>query len=291
MEICCKFTTFFRKIAVFLQSNCIFSIVKDKVIYSQEWCDMLFADRNRAYGAYVLRRDIGRRYALVLKIFLCIFAAFMLLLAAVAYYMYGQVQEAIAELNELTQMERLKPLEGHEFKQVAQGRRVVGRQQTGTQTAPPEIVDGVVLPLDFGVEGLEEIKLENDDLLLRDADSLHARQSADMPDEGLSLTPTEVVEEMPKFPGGIGALMKWLDTHIIYTPASVRAKVEGDMELAFVVDRDGTVRDPRVTKSLNPSLDKNALMALRQMPRWEPARSRGKVTQVQIKLPIHFQLK
>lgn len=291
MEICCKFTTFFRKIAVFLQSNCIFSIVKDKEIYSQEWCEMLFADRNRAYGAYVLRRDIGRRYALVLKILLGILLTIALLIGAVAYYVYGQVKEAMAELDELTQMERLKPLEGHEFKQVSQGRRVVGRQQTGTQTATPEIVDGVALPLDFGVEGLEEIKLENDDLLLRDADSLHARQSADMPDEGLSLTPTEVVEEMPKFPGGIGALMKWLDTHIIYTPASVRAKVEGDMELAFVVDKTGKVCDPHVTKSLNPSLDKNALMALRQMPRWEPARSGGKVTQVQIKLPVHFQLK
>lgn len=291
MEICCKFTTFFRKLAVFLQSNCRKIFVKDKEIYSKAWCDIVFEGRNKDYGAYVLRRDAGRRYAIAMRLLMGIILAFLAVAVGTGIFVYSQVKEAIAELDEMTQLQRLKPEENHEFKSVAQGRRGTLEMKPNASTARAEVVDDISVTLEYGLDGPETIHLKDDDLIIKDADSIHNKNLLDMPEEGVLLTPTEVVEEMPKFPGGVGALMKWLDAHIIYTPACVRAKVEGDLEVTFYVDKTGSVKDPTITKSLNHSLDQVALSAIKSMPKWQPGRSNGKVAVVQITLPIHFQLK
>lgn len=265
--------------------------IKDKEILSREWCDMLFEDRNKEYGAYVLRSQAGHRYAVVLRVIGGVVLGFLVAILAAGYFLYRQVQDVIAELDEMERLERIEPKMGHEFRDVAQGRRAVPHMKPGATQSRPEIVEGMAVTLDFGIDGPESLRTEEEVLLLEDQDPLHNREQLDLPEEGVLLTPTEVVEEMPRFPGGIGALMKWLDTHIIYTPASLRENIEGDMEVTFLVSKDGKVLEPKVTRSLCASLDRSALGALHSMPRWEPGRSNGRVTVVQITLPIHFQKK
>lgn len=264
--------------------------MRDKEIFSKAWCDLLFADRNRAYGAYVLRRDAGHRYAVALRVLAVIFLAFLALCAVAGLLVFREVKDAMEELNKLQKLERVKPLTNHEFHDMAQGQQAIPRMKPGASMSRPEIVEGIALTLELGVDGPEAVAVEEEDLSHLANDTLRSPDSA-LPLDGLHLSPTEVVEEMPRFPGGIGALMKWLDAHIIYTYASVRAKTEGDMEVTFVVDEDGRVCDPKVTRSLSPSLDRTALAAIRDMPRWEPARSNGRVTHVQVTLPIEFRLK
>lgn len=264
--------------------------MKGHEIYSKAWCDMLFEGRNRAYGAYVLRRDAGHRYAVVFRWLGFVFLLFVAAAIALGFYVYSQVKEVMAELDQVTKLERLEPEKDHEFKQVAQGRHFAPNMRPGQSMSRPEIVDGLVFTLPLGNNGPESMVQMEDELLLLDQDTLQGQLPDDLPEEGLHLTPTEVVEEMPLFPGGIGALMKWLDEHIIYNHASVRAKVEGDMEVTFIVDSEGHVRDARVTKPLNSSLDRMVAATIMQMPKWVPAKKNGQLTNVQITLPIRFEL-
>lgn len=266
------------------------SSMNDKQIYSKEWCDIVFEGRNKDYGAYVLRRDTGHRYRVVMRVLAGVIIGFLLISAALGFYIFTQIKQAIEQLDEVTKLERLKPRDGTEFHDVAQGRRAIPNMKPGASMSKPEIVEGIALTLELGIDGPEPLHTE-DDLLIVDHDSLHNRNQLDVPEEGALLRPTEVVEEMPKFPGGIGELMKWLDTHIIYTAASMRAKIEGDMEVTFLVDANGKVCEPKVTKTLTPSLDRMVISALANMPQWEPGRSNGRISVVQITLPIHFQLK
>lgn len=252
---------------------------------------MLFADRNKAYGAYIMRRDAGKRYAKAMKIVLGMFLAAILTAIATGFFVYSQVKDAIAELDDLAHLERLKPIEGHEFKEVAQSRRSVPHMKAGKTTSRPEIVEGLAVSLDYGIDVPESAHGEQDEIVRFDNDSVSNAILKDLTEEAVHLTPTEVVEEMPSFPGGVGALMKWLDAHIIYTAGSVRDKVEGDMEVSFIVDEEGRVQDPHVTKSLTPTLDRVAVSAITKMPRWTPARSNGRLTHVMVSVPIHFQLK
>ncbi len=264
--------------------------MKDSEIFSQAWCNLLFEGRNRAYGAYVLRRDIGRRYRVALTAIFAFFLFFVLAFMIMALVTAKQLADAIQELEHLTKVERLKPLDGHEFKDIAQGRPAAIRMKPEASMSRPDIVEGITLIREFGQDGPESLPAELDDLHLINRDTINDSRRNSLQQEGVHLTPVEVVECMPIFPGGVSALMKWLDAHIIYSAASVRKGVEGDMEVCFIVDKDGVVKDMKVTRSLDASLDQIALSALKNMPHWEPARTHNDFTAVQITLPIHFQL-
>ena len=89
---------------------------------------------------------------------------------------------------------------------------------------------------------------------------------------------------------GLGELMKWLDRNVIYPQQSIRRRKEGRVEVSFVVDVDGTVRDAYISRKLDPTLDRACLMAIRRMPRWEPGRVDGRVARVLVTLPVDFCL-
>lgn len=264
--------------------------MKNQDLLSKEWCDLIFEGRNRDYGAYELRRTAGHRYAVALRLFFGTILVLVLIAAAIGLYVFKQVQGAIKELEHITQMEELTIKDDH-VHEVAQGRRVKPHMSPGATMSKPEIIEGVSFTLPLGNDGPESLKNIEDDLLFLNQDSIDKLLAEDLPEDGIRLTPAEDLEEMPQFPGGIGALMKWLDEHIIYTPACIREKVQGDMELTFIIDKNGLVKDTKVTKSLNASLDRIAMAAIKQMPRWRPGRSNGNAIIAQITLPIHFQLK
>ena len=266
----------------------------DKEIFSRQWCDQLFADRNRAYGAYQLRRQIGSRYRRAILIVFGMVFAFLLLYGIHLLITFQTLKSNIEELQEAMNFEELKPLDEHEFKRVAQGRKAVEHAKTGETMAKPEISDEVeeTIIFDLGVnEPEEEIAMRKDDETLNDVDPVHNVGEMDMPIEAPVLLPSDVVKEMPMFPGGPGALMKWLDRHIPYQNSAIKRKIEGDMEVAFIVDKNGNATDARVTKSLDPQLDRIVLSAIQSMPKWTPGKVNGQVSIVQITLPIHFEIR
>lgn len=262
--------------------------VKGSMLFSREWCDLVFEGRNREYGAYVLRRDAGLRYRRVAMIFASVFFVFAVLASITGYFVYKAIQETIAEVEEVV---KLKSLKDPELKNVSTGRRAVAHAKPDAVTDTPEVVEeAVVTSAPIGIKGPDDGEFVEESSMI-DKDPYHNAADKELPVEGVQLTKTEMVEGMPMFPGGHQALMRFMDEHCVYSETAIKRKLEGDLEVAFIVDEEGNVIEPEVVKSLHPMLDKAALEAVKQMPKWHPGVLRGKPTCVRISIPVHFQVK
>ncbi|MDD2256412.1 MAG: energy transducer TonB [Bacteroidales bacterium] len=99
-----------------------------------------------------------------------------------------------------------------------------------------------------------------------------------------------VVEEMPSFPGGDAALMSYISKSIKYPSIAQENGIQGRVICTFVINRDGKVTNAEVIRSVDPSLDKEALRVINNMPAWKPGKQRGKPVRVKYTLPIVFRL-
>ena len=100
----------------------------------------------------------------------------------------------------------------------------------------------------------------------------------------------EVVEQNPEFPGGMDALMKWLSKNLKYPASAQENSIQGRVLVQFVVNKDGSIVEPKVIRSVDPALDKEALRVVSVMPRWQPGKQRGKTVRVRFTLPVTFRL-
>ena len=100
----------------------------------------------------------------------------------------------------------------------------------------------------------------------------------------------DVVEVMPQFPGGAPKLFEYLSQNIRYPKDAMEADIQGRVIVTFVVGKDGSISDARVVKSVNPSLDEEALRVINAMPNWTPGTQSGKAVNVKYTVPISFRL-
>ena len=100
----------------------------------------------------------------------------------------------------------------------------------------------------------------------------------------------EVVEQPPSYPGGDAALMEYLNNNISYPTIAVDNLIQGKVTCSFVVGKDGSIQDVRVERSVDGSLDKEAVRVIKSMPRWIPGRQGGNAVKVKYYLPVTFRL-
>lgn len=100
----------------------------------------------------------------------------------------------------------------------------------------------------------------------------------------------DVTETMPQFPGGQGVMMKYLAANIKYPASAVKAKKQGRVIVAFVIQKDGSVTNARIVRSVDPELDAEALRIVKAMPNWTPGTQDGKPVNVRYTIPVVFSL-
>ena len=108
--------------------------------------------------------------------------------------------------------------------------------------------------------------------------------------EELDALDQKVVEQLPEFPGGAVALMKWLTKNLRYPSGARARKVQGRVVTQFIVNADGTLSDLKVVESAEPSLDSEALRVLRMMPPWKAGQVDNKPCRTMVCIPIVFKL-
>ena len=99
------------------------------------------------------------------------------------------------------------------------------------------------------------------------------------------------VEEMPEFPGGMPALIEFLQTNIKYPEDAAKQDVGGRVMVMFVVETDGSITNVRVARKVFPSLDKEAVRVVKAMPKWKPGKEKGRAVRVNFTLPVVFSTK
>lgn len=95
----------------------------------------------------------------------------------------------------------------------------------------------------------------------------------------------------PEFPGGNAELMDFISSNLQYPPSAAESEIQGRVLVGFTVEADSTITNVRVIRSVDPSLDKEAIRLVRSMPKWVPATEYGKPVAASYSLPVTFRLK
>lgn len=262
-------------------------------LLSKDWCKLVFEGRNKDYGAYALRRDEGK-YLLraLVAVTVCSVLLTLVPVIVVKLHMRAIQKDADAAIANFSRLKEPDVKEGHELKVVDVAQKVNVRKIKNSikfvpEISPDEKVDAQLL---LGAEEIGNAEDGKTIVALPDSTLLTDEETSD-DDPNISAkypTPVEVVEQMPQFPGGLKALMEWLDKNVSYPPICIRDKVQGRVEVSFFVDKDGRILSPSVTRKVHPLLDREALIVVKRMPKWTPGRVEGKVSIVRVTIPIEF---
>jgi protein TonB len=271
-------------------------------LIDNSWVDLVFEGKNQEYGAYVLRKETGKRNVKALMwVIIGIAAIFAIAYAnlAIQNAMKQNVSvETDVELSKLAQKKEAK-VERKEPIKVEMEQKVVEKVKSSVKFTAPEIKkDDEVKPEDelksqddlsktntaigaFDVKGNDEAEGE----------VLKAKEVVvdEKPKEEETKV-FDVVEQMPQFPGGPNALFEYLSKNIKYPVVAEENGIQGRVIVTFVVERDGSITDVKVAKSVDPSLDKEAMRVVKSMPHWIPGKQNGSAVRVKYTVPVTFRL-
>ena len=130
-----------------------------------------------------------------------------------------------------------------------------------------------------------ETDMDNDMSALDDEEEIEP--PAPMDDDVISF---RIVQDLPQFPGGAVEMMKWLQRNLKYPPLAQERKIQGKVVAEFIVNKDGSVTDVKVVKSLNPMCDREVLRVLRMMPRWTAGIENDQPCRTKVCIPVVFKL-
>ena len=276
-------------------------------LYDPKWVDMVFAGKNKEYGAYQLRKGTSGRNIKALLI-LVIAAALVggFLAWKVIEQKQAEEQQAYMEAMELAKLQKQAEKEKKKPEKVQpkveMKKEIPVARETQKFTAPvikkDELVkeENQVKQMDklddkvaVGTENKEGVKDRTVEAVRNDI-AVAAPPPPPAPKPEVATKVFDVVEEMPSFPGGQGALMSYLASNIKYPVVAQENGVQGRVIVSFVVERDGSISDVRVARSVDPSLDREAQRVVKSMPRWKPGKQNGSAVRVKYTVPVVFRL-
>ncbi len=261
--------------------------------------DIVFANRNRAYGAYQLRREYPTTLARAFGIGLLLIALLLLLPRILASFYSLLPEEPITEVIATTTMITIE--------------KPVPPPVLNTPPPPPKAVIAYTPPVVAPDDLVPEEKPVDVQTVLEDPRNVGTQTvegpnegppSLDPPNAGLGIVETPkpadddpldpfAVNKMPSFPGGEAEMFKWIYKHMTYPEMAKEAGTQGQVVLTFVVGKDGNISDITVVKTPAGGniLGNEATRVVKTMPKWSPGEANGHPVKVRFTLPIRFALK
>ena len=276
-------------------------------LYDPKWVEMVFAGKNKEYGAYQLRKGTSGRNIKSLLI-LVIAAALVggFLAWKVIEQKQAEEQQAYMEAMELAKLQQQAKKEEKKKEpvkpKIEPKKEIPVARETQKFTAPvikkDELVkeENQVKQMDkldekvaVGTENKEGVKDRTVEAV-RSEIAVAAPPPPPAPKPEVATKVFDVVEEMPSFPGGNGALMSYLNGNTKYPVVAQENGVQGKVIISFVVERDGSISDVKVARSVDPSLDREAQRVVKSMPKWTPGKQNGQTVRVKYTVPVVFRL-
>lgn len=281
---------------------------QDVDLSSREWCDLVFEGKNKDFGAYVLRTGSTARHNKAM--IYTLLGALLLVIGTIATV---KVQEFIAErqiADAAEQEEVIVEMNNEEPEEEPEQQKL---EQPKPEVLPEEVLNTVkVTELriveDDKVKKEDEIKTQDE---LKETETAFGQKDNDKGTEDRNVTRTlkeevvvekktpveekkeeifKSVEQMPTFPGGETALMKYLSSHINYPAMAQENGVQGRVVVQFVVTKTGKVGEVKVVRSVDKDLDREAVRVCKSLPNFVPGRQNGQPVNVWYTLPVTFKL-
>lgn len=284
-------------------------MAKEVDLSSREWCDLVFEGKNKDFGAYVIRTESTKRHNM---------AVLWTLIGAVAV---AALAFGLVKANQYLEERRLANAQDQTevLIDMSQEAEEPEPEQQRVEPEKPEVLPEEVLKSvkvtelqiveDEKVKKEDEIKTQDE---LKETETAFGQKDNKEGTEDRNVTrtlkdevvvekkeekPKEVkeevfrsVEQMPQFPGGEQALMKYLQSHINYPPMAAENNVQGRVVVQFVVDKTGKVGEVKVVRSVDKDLDKEAVRVCKSLPKFTPGRQNGQAVSVWYTLPVTFKL-
>ncbi len=264
---------------------------------SNAWCELVFANKNKAYGAYKMRLDSPKRHNWAILIVVVI-ALIAFCIPTLVRWATPERKEVMTEVTVLSELEAPE-VKQEEFKRVEKVAPPPQAVRSSIKFTAPVIKKDAEVHEDEEIKSQEELISAKAGISIADVkgnDEINGQDIADLKQVVVQGTPKEeekvfdMVEQMPSFPGGDAELMSFLAKNMKYPAMAQENGVQGRVICQFVVTKDGTVKDVNVLRSLDPSCDKEAIRVLLSMPRWIPGKQNGKPVAVKFTVPIIFRL-
>lgn len=272
-------------------------------LIESSWNDLVFEGRNKAYGAYQLRRTTGKRniWAIIAVLFVTAFAYVALQIKNAADERARKIAATqVTELSKLNKPEKKAEVK-QEKKIIVEPEKVVEKVKSSVKFTAPKIEE------DDKVKEEDEIKTQDELMNTKTAigtfdvvgnddangEVLKAKEVIAEPEPVKKEEENKVfdiVEQDPQFPGGTGELMKWIKANLVYPVVAQENGIQGRVTVGFVVEKDGSITDVKIDKGVDPALDKEAMRVVKAMPNWIPGQQNGQKVRVRYRVPITFRL-
>jgi len=275
---------------------------------SREWCDLVFEGKNKDFGAYVIRTESTTRHNKAV------------MWTMIGSIVFGLLAFGYLKANQYIEERWLADQAGQEGVIIDMTPEVEKPEpkQEILEQEKPEVIEEVLSSV-----RVTELQIV-DDAQVRPEDEILSQDEKEETNKVFSQTnvdngqndrmnfqtavnevvieppvekPKEVtqeiftaVEQMPQFPGGDAALMKYLSSHINYPPMAAEMNVQGKVILQFVVGKDGRVGEVKIARSVDKDLDKEAIRVVKSLPKFVPGRQNGQPVAVWYTLPVSFRL-
>ncbi len=273
---------------------------------SKEWRDIVFADKNKEFGAYVMRQESDRRHN---RAFFYLIISLIALIGIII--VWGIYSDKMAEKAAIEAKMQAEKMLAAQLEQMDQEEEEPEPEEQKVEIEIPEVPQEVLATVqvtqiaivDDVKNEVMEMEQQLEDNTARgvvnqegsdDADKFKAVQEAVVVKEP-EPAPKEdevfvAVEQQAEFPGGQAALMKWLSSNIRYPEAAQQNDVQGRVIVKFIVEKDGSVSQAQIVKGVDKDLDKEALRVVNKMPKWQAGKNNGVAVRSYFTLPVNFKL-
>ena len=277
---------------------------------SREWNDIIFAEKNKEFGAYQIRKKSDKRHNMaMLYMLMGLVVVFCLILGLNKYSAY-RAEKAALELQE--QREKMMAAQLAQEEEVEEQEEPEEQKFEQPEVTVPEEVLATVQVTQIAIVDADQVKNEVMDMDTQkedntargvvtqegsdDADKFKAVQEQVVvkePEPEVKHKEEEIfvaVEQQAEFPGGQAALMKWLSQNVRYPETAQQNDVQGRVIVKSVVEKDGSIGTATILKGVDKDLDREALRVVKKMPKWQPGKNNGVAVRSYFNLPVVFKL-
>ena len=253
---------------------------------NQARAELVFANRNKEYGAYKIRKEYEKRVLRALLITICaviLAVAIPFIATLISDSNFGRNEKVTTEIT----LAEPPPID----KSTPPPPPVIPPppvQQTIKFTPPKVVKDEEVQEPPPTQEEIKEVQVSTETHEGENIVDLPPENPVVDPDEGKVFT---IVEEMPSFPGGEDKMLEYISRNIKYPPVARENNITGRVYVSFVVDKDGKIKDAKILRGIGGGCDEEALRVVKSMPDWKAGRQNGRSVQVQFNLPVNFTLR
>jgi protein TonB len=245
--------------------------------------EIVFSDRNKEYGAYVLRRKYNSNVTISLLIGIFIMGTIVII-------PFLDARSMESNKNDNQRQVEIKMEDLSQAKEAFTPPEPPPPPADAVQQAkyvPPVVVDSVRPDETLQLMTADEAQIEvQDQDVLVIVGEVKEEVKEEEPEPEIFI----VVEEMPSFPGGNSVLLKYIADHLVYPGIAAENNIEGKVTIQFCVTPKGGIDKVTILRGVDPELDAEAIRVVKSLPKFNPGKQGGVPVPVWFQVPITFQL-